>query len=473
MPTRPGLSGPGTQVAAGILTLVGLVVTLAASSQQLPPGILLAPVAVGLAALVVRRSVDRAFVAGLVAIVLTPIYYGQLIPGTRLPLTPVVMVSLVLLPSAWARRAGWRPVALDVAVLGYVVVRSLSFLLNFDEGLGAVFELVTTVALPYVVGRLLLLHRSSLTPVSVALVASGALLAVVGLRERAGVPNPYFTLLTPAYQADRWAEPEVRLGGVRAEASFGHPIALSMFLALCVLLALALALSAELAWQRAALLAAGGLAAVALVATLSRGGLLLLAVSVPIWLLTQLRRVDRRRLRITAVAIAGLAVAFVANASTLQTLVDNSRDVDSIEASSARYRLQILELVREPEQFSFFGRASEIAGSVSTQARDLIGIGSIDNTYALLFLTNGAVTLLAFAVVVLLVFRVTVMAGLDGLERAWAIGLAAACLNLLTVALLTQYSHLFNIGLALLAGLAQRHGDRRRQERLARLRSPA
>jgi hypothetical protein len=440
--------------AAPALTAVAALVVFAAASGRLPVELLLvATGGIALAGAALARP-RAALVVGLVVIACVPVYYGRYVGGTKLGITPVAVVSLLLLPLALRESARFRVRPLDVAVLAFVALRSLSYVLNFEGAVGLTALLLLVVLLPYAVFRVLLLMPGALRLASWALAAAAVPLCLVALQEGAGTPNPFFTWVTPVYQANEWAKVTSRLSEARVEASFGHPIAFGMYLALVVLLLLALALTAGRAWQRAVCFAAMPLALVALVLTLSRGPMLMLVVALPLFLLSQASRLDPRRLR--AVLLSGLALGLVVvqSSGTLSALREDSSGT-STTASSAQFRLQILDIVRDPSQFSLLGQASDSGAGVTEAVYSRVGVLSVDNAYALLYLASGALVLLAFLVVAALVWRTAVGRGLDALQRAWAVSIGVALLNLLTVNLLTNYADLFWIGVAAVAATAQ------------------
>jgi O-antigen ligase len=270
-----------------------------------------------------------------------------------------------------------------------------------------------------------------------------------------GVANPFFTLLSPSYQGAFYARPNLRLGAVRGEASFGEPISFGMFLGLALVLGVHLALTARSRLQQVVYLALSGLLVVGLTTTQSRGALLVAAVGLLGYFLAQARRVSV--LRIGALVGAALVVVLSTSVlSSVQRLVQSSSG-QTREAASAEYRLQILEVVKDPEQFSLLGKVTEATGTqASTDLTRRVGLKSIDSQYALVYLDGGVLCFVVFASVAGLVVATALRPTLRPAERAWAMGLAATFANLLTVALFTQEADLVWIGVAVLAGATQR-----------------
>jgi hypothetical protein len=361
---------------------------------------------------------------------------------------------LILVPVVFARahqvRLGW----LDGAVASLVVLRGLSVALNYSGRIGGIAALVLSTALPYVVFRVLGIGADVRRVLAWVLVIASIPLSVVGLRERAGTPNPFFTLIPPGYQADQWAHPEFRGGGVRAEASFGHPIAFGMFLALVIVLAVALAMTAQAGRQRLVAAAAGGLALVALTATLSRGPLVVAALGVAAWLLATVGRLNVLRLAAVFGALAVLVVTTPV-AATVQRL-QAATTGDTREARSAQYRLEILSVATDPQELSLLGKETTSTDGVTAAVVERTGLKSIDSELALVFLANGALPCLALIGAGVLVASVCLRPGLNPVDRAWATATAAGYINLTTVALLTQQAELFWASTAVVASLAQR-----------------
>lgn len=446
----------------GVLRLLpvvapGAVLLLLLGPVPLPlPLLAVLPLAV-LASLAASRRADAALAAGLAAVAILPFYAGPYLAGS-LAVTPMTAVCLALLPAAWARRHDVRLTALDVAVATLVLLRIVSYLLNFAGGAGAAAGLVLGTALPYVVLRLLTARRDLTRLLGGALVAASVPLSLVALGERAGAGNPFFTLLPPGNQADQWARPEVRFGVVRAEASFGSPLAFGLFLALVLVLALAIALTTASLVTRLAVSGAGVLAMLALVSTLSRGPLAAAVLGCGLWLLLTLRSVAFLRL---LTVLAGLALVVVVSpaAPTVAVLLDQSQG-DTAVSRSAEFRLQVLAVTLDPDQQSLLGRPTPDGGGLTASLVQRTGLKSVDSEYALVFLASGTLALIAMVAVALLCVRTALRPGIAPVERAWATGLSATALALLVVALLTQQAELFWAGVAVVAGIDQRARER-------------
>jgi hypothetical protein len=174
--------------------------------------------------------------------------------------------------------------------LGLVVARVVSGLLNFDGPLAFTFVIVLQTVVPYAVGRMFLADPRALRIASISLIAVAVPIGLIGLREASGSPNPFFTLIPPGYEGGVWAHSLARFDRVRAESSFGHPLALGMFLALVLVLILGMAWGAR-GWRRVALGGAALMLFFSLLATLSRGPLAVLLGGVLVWFVTHRRLV--------------------------------------------------------------------------------------------------------------------------------------------------------------------------------------
>ena len=440
----------------GLLVGGPLVVLLVAAGRVPVPMVLATAAAVGaVLAWAVRHHGLPALAAGTALVAVVPFYDGRYVVGA-IGVTPMTAVALLLLPAAALAARHVRVGALDVAFGLMLLLRAAALLLNAPGGPGAVANLVLSTALPYVVFRALTLPERAPTVLAAAVVGTAVPLALLGVFERNGLENPFFTLLPAEYEAAQWARPELRSGGIRAEASFGHPIAFGMYLALAFVLAVALALTVRRLATRLALFAGCAVLLLGLTATLSRGPLLVAAVGTVAWLLAT-RRTDVLRLG-AAAAVLTVAVVATPVLGTLQGLWASSSG-DTSEARSAEYRLVVLEVVLDPDQFSLLGRLSEGEG-VTAAVAARTGLKSIDSEYAVVFLTNGLLAMLALVGLFVLVAAAVVRPGLDAVERAWVAGLAASYLNLATVALLTQHEELFWGATALVAAVLQRRGAR-------------
>lgn len=414
-------------------------------------------VALVLAYIAASRPMIAAPVAlGVIAFV--PVYWGRGLGGFGVALIPVTLAAIVLLPAAARRLSDVRLVPLDVLVGIFVVVRCASFLLNYPTGPGAATGFATRLLAAYVPFRVLAVLPGMRRRLAVVMIGTGGLLAAISRFESRGA-NWFFGALPPGFQAGSWARPELRFRTVRVEAGFGHPIAFGLFLAVVIVLALAVAVTSRHRRAPALIAAIGGLSLLALVDTLSRGPLLVAIGGVVLWGLLERRQVTGPRIVTAAVVVAALAV-FTPTLIAIGALWASSTG-DTREARSAEYRLQIAAVLADPSEFSLLGRATDVEGDVGQSVARRVGFKSLDNEYVIVYAGGGALTLLAFVLIALAVLRVVLLPRLDPVDRAWAVAVFAVALGLVTVALLTQFADLFWISIGLCAAIAQTSRDAR------------
>ena len=449
----------------GLLAGVPLLVLVVASGRgRVQPILVLVLLGAVAAALVVRRYPLAAVATAVTLGALIPYYDGRYV--TRgLAITPVAALCLALLPAALEQLRGAQLTVLDLAVAAYLVVLVVSRLVNYSRGPGAAAAILLSDALPYVVGRGLVRSRPVLGAVALATVAVGTVLSVFALAEHAGTPNPFFTWVSPTFQAGQWAHAETRLGSVRAEASFGHPGAFGLYLVAVLALSLALALTARTAGRQLVLFGATGVVAAGLVATLSRGPIAAAVVACGVVLAAAVGRVAVTRLVLVSILVLGLSVGTGVTA-TLSELRASSTTEDSREALSAQYRLRILDTVLDPSQFSLLGKSAAVtpdgeqAGSLSELTNERTNLKSVDSEYGLTYLTSGLFALLTLLLVGCILVRWSFLRGLDLLERAWVVGSAVVAVDILTVSLQTQQAELWWFGTAVVAGIVHRRRTR-------------
>lgn len=424
---------------------------------------LVAVLLVAFLAWLARRHVAAATTVGLVLIGSLPVYAGRYVGGTQFGVTPALVVAIVLAPAALDSLPRLRVVPMDVAVAAYCLLRFVSTLLNFSNKIGSAFGPALYLASTYAVFRLLLLRPGMLKVATRAVVAVAAVAAVFAVFEHGGYGNIFFRLPRNGFQYAAFAQEQLRFGEVRAEASFGHSIALGMFLGLAMVLTVACALETQSFARRLLLSGAAGLILLGTLDTLSRGALLALALGLLLWFLRESRRLRPSMVLAFTVAVAAV-VALTPVRSTVAELVSSSQSSTSNEALSNEHRFRILDLVTDPSEFSLLGQKSSGAGGVSSQVEERTGLNSFDNAYALVYLSHGLLGVGAFIVIGVLAFVIFAAKGQTPLERAWGAALCAAAVNLLTVNLLTQFQDFFWVAVAVAAGSWQRL----RQERDAR-----
>ena len=443
-----------------IAGFAALVVWWLAAGHLVSPVKASAVLIVVLAAVAALRRPQVALGVGFAATALIPIYWAPNPAG--IPIAPVIgtVAAVALLPAVAVAHRGRRWVPIDVAVAAFIAVVVVAA--YADSGSATTFsgQLVATALLPYLAARMLA-NESGRRWIAAATVPVATLLAIVGIREHDGISNPFFTLVTPKYLGSQWARPEFRLNSVRAEASFGHPIAFGMFLALSIALTLWLARDVQRMWLRVLLIAAVGVQLVALSDTLTRGPWLALAITVVLALPTAFRGHHRGRTAVGVIAI-GAIVALTPVGSTLSTLWERSSGTTS-EANSAHYRVELLSTMTDSANFSLFGKqASADEGGIAGSARQRIGVVSIDDEYTLVYLQSGVLALLAFIGVGLCVWRAALRRRLSLGSRVWGLAAIGATIALTTVALFTQYVEIFWMLIGVVAAIDEQRRAKQR-----------
>jgi hypothetical protein len=404
-----------------------------------------------LAAVVAARFPGPAACTALALVVVVPVYWAMPLPGVALAGTAAAITSVLLLPAAVAAADRIQLTLLDALVALYFLAALASIFANVDGQVAAVSDLAARSILPYAVFRVLAARDGAATALARTLVLAAVPLAVIGLREGAGHGNPFFGVVRGGFESGQWLRSQVRFGQVRAESSFGHAIAFSMFLAIALLLVLGLLWQARPA-ARVALAVAAPILFLALLATVSRGGLLALAVAAAVWALTL--RGGRRGLVVVAAVFA--AGALLTPAGDQLARLQHSV-TDSTEAGDAvRYRLEIAQIVTEPGTFSLLGQKAPPGLGVVAGAKELLGLRTIDSQYALVYVTTGAVVLAAVVGIALALVAAALRRRLDPVERAWVAATAGTAVALATVALFTQMLSLFWIAVAVTAAVVSR-----------------
>jgi hypothetical protein len=443
--------------AAGPIAVVVVAAIAAVVSIPIALGVLF----LGLLAALATAVPAAALVLSAVVIALVPIYWMPDIPSTHVALWPAAIVSLVLLPMALKHAPEIRFGIIDRLLLLFVVLNAASFLLNASGGaIGSIGSVTLGTLLPYATFRLAGMNKSASERFAVGVVIGGVISAFIAVREYDGWANPFFRHFLHGHQHGYWARADERLSHLRPEASFGQAIPLGMFLALAAVLAVALGWRRGGSVGRRVFFYGSAIAIVlGLVDVLVRGPLLMLGFGIVLVVMYETRRgAPGRGLLLAALLVVLVNVGSFANVFQLR---DESFSAGSRVNRSSEYRVRIWNTVTDRAQFSLLGHEAPDPDGVgfSHAQSSQIGLKSIDNYYAYVYIDYGAFALLIF---IALGFRVAGAAMLDGLgaiDQAWAAAMLAAFINLMTVSLLTQFTHLFWIGLGLVAAAVQRGRD--------------
>ena len=442
---RTSLASPSSVFGALLGAAATAVLALGSRLTWAGPAVVATPLA---AAAAIRRP-SPALYAGWIAVIFVPVYWGiQLTPG--LALVPITAVCLVLLPAAAASLSHVRLGIVDALVISFFGTQAVAYLLNFESGASSAVGLLSRSMLGYAVVRALSLLSHRRRSLAVLTIVCGVLLGVMAHFEARGIPNPLFALRR-GFEAEVWARPELRFGGVRAETTFGHPIAFGLFLAHGLILAFAL--STTKLRSLAPYLGAIGVIGSAMLTTVSRTPIVLAGAGIVLLALGARQR--QRAVLAPVICVLLAAVALSPAASRLSDLA-GSLQGQSQAADSAEYRVRLLAVATEPDNFSLFGRFSGVkgAGSVNGVAQ-VIGFPSFDNYFALVYLVTGAVPLALLLLLCGFLWREALARKVSPADRGWACAAASATLGLLAVGLLAQYGDILWLNIALVASARQ------------------
>jgi len=344
-----------------------------------------------------------------------------------------VLVGLALAFSAVIVLRNFRPTAVDWLVAIYAVTPTPIALLN-GQGFHLVTLLAPATTFPYFGFRWFFHATGARRTFPTAVIWAGIITSVLGVIETVGGRNPILpaqTFNAPG-TPQVWDVPLHRNGILRAESTFGHPIAFGMFL----LIPLAFAASRP---GTRYLLATGVILAGELV-TLSRGPWLGAAA-----VMLVLSRWNRRRITV-AVALAAVAVFVI---PPLHALILQTGGTSSESGQTAHYRLGLI--TGAFHHLTFFGHE----GSDITLL--IPGFADVTSWLAVVILNRGVIGLVELIAFVLLVVRLVLLARRDGGRDYLAAGAAmiGQLVGLLTVTLITSYEFFFWASLAYLVATAQ------------------
>jgi hypothetical protein len=353
----------------------------------------------------------------------------------------LLLLAAVLVVARHEGRTARALTLIDVAVLAFAASLALSVAFSARSP-GELLRMALLWFAPYLAARLASARHGAGEALPRALAFAALALLPLVVAESLTGSTPFWHLAVGGHDAAVWLPGLSRFGDHRAEAAFGHPIALGMFLATASLLAIWLALRASRAGVRAAWLAAS----VALIAiqafTLSRTGWLAFAVGLAAVALVRPRRLLQGRV-VAVLTAVGLGLAFLPQAAPVRQLIVGTfaRVAGTEVASAGDYRVGLLHQALRAGTLRPWGN------------RDSAFSGSIDNAYIQLADHWGFVAAIAFALVVLTVAWELVRRLRDGV----GLWVSAACLGnlvaLTTVALITQQQILVWVLIGACAGL--------------------
>jgi O-antigen ligase len=245
-----------------------------------------------------------------------------------------------------------------------------------------------------------------------------------------------------------WLEPASRLGHVRPAASFGQPLALSMFLAVACTFCVALSLDNRERRRSLLWLAGACLLGAAQALTLSRTGWVVLGVALA---LLASRRVGLlSSFRFSAAIALALVVLFALPQARPTRQVTRSlfarSPTGSTLAANAAYRERLLHEGLRPGVLTLFGN------------RERAIEGSVDNEYLYLGDQWGIIALAGLVALAAVVGLAAVRGRGEPTEIAVPAVAAATCIGLFFVALITQQQILFWMLVGATAAISARSG---------------
>jgi len=327
-----------------------------------------------------------------------PVYAAPTL-GPLLVLPGAAAAWLLAGALAWrnflARSVIFKPNAVDWAVGAFVVLMAISLAFS-DRALPSDYvHLMFLWIGPYLAGRLLLGDTDR--PMVVLAGAFGLValaLAPIAVVESSGGSNPFLSFTYNSTESAIWGNQVDRFGQVRAEASFGHPIAFSMFAAVAALLALAMGINSQRQSARFAWYGAAGVAVAIQAMALSRTGWLMLAIGIVLLAAVTVQGSARRRIGILiGTAVLVVFLTWLAMPTELQVLPGFESKSDQVFTSSGQYREALLDRALEPGVLHLWGNP------VNLVTPAVSGGTATDNAYIILADTWGLIPTAALVAV--------------------------------------------------------------------------
>ncbi len=411
---------------------------------------------------------SRAFVALVLVIALIPTYAAPGV-GSLLFYPGAALSWLIAGVLAWrnAMQEGrlFRPTLIDWTVFAFALLMFVSLSFSPQVESSDFLNDVFAWGGPFLAARLLL--QDTQRPVFVMAVSfaiATVLVAPVALLEAAGKTNPFLSLQFNSVEASVWAAPASRLGQIRAEASFGHPIALSMFVATSALLSLAMAIYSRQPKERYTWLALAAVAVSVQALTFSRTGWLILVIGIIMLAMTTATRAVRRRLGFVFAAVGIATVGLMLGGGApkeLQLFPSNEASPEGAAfKDSGEYREALLKRALQPGVLHLWGNSvNRVTPAVSSSN------GATDNAYIILADKWGlipTVSLILIAVALLISVALARSRGAGELVALPIVAFTSLC-ALFFVAFITQQQ----LMIWLLIGAASVAGERISSEELS------
>jgi hypothetical protein len=299
----------------------------------------------------------------------------------------------------------FRPNVVDLAFGLFALAMIVSSMISPRTGRDELLHVMFLWAGPYLGCRLLLADvKRPLLALAASFGIATAVLAPFAIAEYLGASNVFHNFDFNSTEFQTWAGQANRFGQTRAEASFGHPIALSMFAAASALLSLTMAVTGSRGRERNLWLASAALAVAVQVLTVSRTGWLMMVIGGVAMVFFFARGENRRRLVLIAASVGtAILIASVVAPSALQILPGFEKKEAEVQGSG-QYREKLVERALEPGVLHAWGNARN---EVTPYVNHSLGTAT-DNAYILLadtwgliptftlFLVGGALLWVAF-----------------------------------------------------------------------------
>jgi hypothetical protein len=401
--------------------VAGALLGAAISSKLSLVVLLIGAILAGAAVAAALTYPERVFIAFVLVVALIPTYAAPkmgpilFIPGAGLAW---ILAGTLAWRNAMQRGRLFGLTAIDLLVVVFFVLMYISSQVSQQVELKIYENDVFAWLGPYLATRLLLQDcKRPAFAVAASFAAATVLVAPVAVLETLGVKNPFLNFQFNSAEAAAFGNTVSRLGEVRAQASFGHPIALSMFVAASALLSLGMAIYAKISKERAIWL---GLAAVAIavqVMTASRTGYLMLVPGVILLGLTTAMQTARKRLMgfFGLVAVLFVAMQFTgALPEELQLFPSGQAQSAAAEevSESGAYRERLLERAIEPGVLGLWGNPyNKVTNAVSAANT------ATDNEYIILADSWGLIpTFSLIAIAIALLIAIVVARGRNAYE---------------------------------------------------------
>ncbi|OJX73157.1 hypothetical protein [Leifsonia sp. 71-9] len=369
--------------------------------------------------IVLRRAPRLSVALWLTVLCLVPIWIGIGVGFNGNLFLPAVSAVGVVVIAALLPVPGYRLVPADAFLLILLIIGAMGiFGGNSSIAFATLVTMVSYFAIGYVVGRVASLRVSAAWlsgAIAIAFTVVGAL-AVIEFVTRF---NPFVLLHTSNGLYSVWGTIQIRGGVPRAEAAFGHSIALGCSLALAIPFAIAAPFRLWLKVAMVSIMLAG------CVVSFSRTAMLCAAIALVLSVFFARDISAKAR----AITLSVLIAASVAAAPLVLSVFD---DAGSEATGSADYRGNLLSLLGSMNPVG----VADSAQKDSSGTLHFAHFVSIDSQLLLTGLTNGFLAML-LACVALAGALWTV---LRGRAVPGTIAIVAQIPALATVALITQYS---------------------------------